>query len=119
MDLQHGPMQEGHAIWTCMQHGDKIKGMQHRHTARTWNMDIQHGHRDLDMQHGHDMQHKNGHAAYARTCSLDMEKQHGHGQNGIFLTRLYHLFSKNNASDNMSCRHVIGLVRNKLEDIYE
>jgi hypothetical protein len=37
----------------------------------------------------------------------------------VFLTRHIILFSKYSASHNMSCKHVIGFIGNKLVDIYE
>jgi hypothetical protein len=39
------------------------------------------------------------------------------GSQQKFLTQLYNLYSKYSASDTMSCKHVIGFVRNKLVDI--
>jgi hypothetical protein len=56
MDIQHMDMQYGHAAWISS------KDKKHGDAARTYSMDVQHGHG------------QNGQAAL--TCSMDI--QHGH-----------------------------------------
>jgi hypothetical protein len=80
MDIQQGKQHGlatwtiGHAAWTSsmdMEDGDR--NMQHGHGHVTWTCSRTCS-LDMDVQHGYEIQHV--HAVWTWTCSIDMDTQH-------------------------------------------